>query len=139
MQVLSPGGIVDGPPHSKGGVPFVLRDTGRHVEEEGMEINIPRERTEDEEVIIEDPENPVQEIDEDLEENLESEIEDKDERSIEKTDDEQPSISCICLWGYLEAKNPELLERFITEDIESNPELSQQLDEEVKKMNGGKL
>src|ERR1035437_132184 len=47
MQVLSPGEIVDGPPHSKGGVPFVLRDTGRHVEEEGMEINIPRELTED--------------------------------------------------------------------------------------------
>lgn len=37
------GGMVVGPPHSGGGVPFVLQDTGRHIEEEGFEINIPRE------------------------------------------------------------------------------------------------
>lgn len=47
MQILSQGGIVEGPPHSEGGVPFVLNDTGRAIEEEGIEINIPRELAED--------------------------------------------------------------------------------------------
>ena len=37
------GGIVVGSPHSEGGVPFVLQDTGTHIEEEGGEINIPVE------------------------------------------------------------------------------------------------
>lgn len=40
------GGIVVGPSHKNGGVPFVLQDTGRHIEEEGMEINIPRDLAE---------------------------------------------------------------------------------------------
>lgn len=49
-QVAEPkrGGMVIGPPHNAdgtpgGGVPFVLEDTGRHIEEEGLEVNIPRE------------------------------------------------------------------------------------------------
>ena len=37
------GGMVVGPPHSHGGVPFVLQDTGRPIEEEGQQVNIPRE------------------------------------------------------------------------------------------------
>lgn len=45
-QVLNRGGMVVGPSHAEGGVPFMLQDTGRHIEEEGMEINIPRELSE---------------------------------------------------------------------------------------------
>ena len=42
------GGMVVGPPHNAdgtpgGGVPFVIEDTGRHIEEEGLEVNIPNE------------------------------------------------------------------------------------------------
>lgn len=37
------GGMVIGPAHPQGGVNFVLADTGRNLQEEGMEINIPLE------------------------------------------------------------------------------------------------
>lgn len=42
-QIIERGGIVIGPSHVNGGAPFILADTGTHIEEEGMEINIPRE------------------------------------------------------------------------------------------------
>lgn len=42
------GGMVVGPPHNQdgtpgGGVAFVIEDTGKHIEEEGFEINVPVE------------------------------------------------------------------------------------------------
>lgn len=37
------GGLVVGDSHTEGGVPFKLTDTGTHIEEEGDEVNIPRE------------------------------------------------------------------------------------------------
>ena len=41
------GGLVVGPSHAEGGVPFVIEDTGKHVEMEGDEAVIPRELSED--------------------------------------------------------------------------------------------
>lgn len=37
------GGLVVGDSHAEGGVPFKLTDTGTHIEEEGDEVNVPRE------------------------------------------------------------------------------------------------
>src|SRR3990167_5432006 len=42
-EVKHRGGTVVGASHANGGVPFVLTDTGTHIEEEGKEVNIPRE------------------------------------------------------------------------------------------------
>lgn len=47
-EIKKRGGIVVGPSHAEGGVPFTLSDTGSHIEEEGNEINIPREIAESE-------------------------------------------------------------------------------------------
>lgn len=41
------GGLVVGPRHTEGGVPFVIEDTGQPIEEEGLEVNIPGEVSED--------------------------------------------------------------------------------------------
>lgn len=49
MQSLDRGGTVTGPPHSEGGVKFILPG-GRMIEEEGREINIPREIAESDQV-----------------------------------------------------------------------------------------
>ena len=49
MQVAATGGVVEGPPHSEGGVHFIFEDAVRIriIEEEGKEVNIPRELVED--------------------------------------------------------------------------------------------
>ena len=47
MKKLERGGTVVGASHDDGGVKFVIEDTGRVVEEEGREVNVPTEITDD--------------------------------------------------------------------------------------------
>lgn len=49
-EIKERGGTVVGESHKNGGVPFVLKDTGTHIEEEGEEVNVPREIGESDEI-----------------------------------------------------------------------------------------
>lgn len=92
----------------------------------------------------------IEEISNDLEDNLQEEgINDNTEKEYEKQvalypnvendETERPVKECLCFSSYLEKEKPELIERLLSEDVNSNPELRAQIDEAHMAWGGGKM
>lgn len=110
---------------------------------------------------LDEPENPVTEISQDLEENLQAqgindEIENgyKDQKELypnvendetEEQEEEEPEEElepvegCICFSTYMEKNNPELVQKLLAEDINSNPELRAEVNKVHMAWRGGSL